>query len=133
MTLGRSKLTVAIAMDSTRAQTGIWRGVVVTSNTASSANIIDGPVRGHLPAAMKLTPKRARYHDEGTGRYDLMSLLPCKLSIQCPVRSRRETKLAPTCAHHPAVAVSKGLDVQQRCSETGRNSLPALISSQCQR
>jgi hypothetical protein len=59
-----SGLTAAIAIDRTKAQTGICSGVVVTSKTGRQHR----PKLMNLLAARKLMPNMPRYHDEGTGR-----------------------------------------------------------------
>lgn len=57
-------LTAAMAIDKTRAQIGICRGVVVTSKTDDQLN---SKSMGLL-AATKLIANMPKYHDEGTGR-----------------------------------------------------------------
>jgi hypothetical protein len=62
----RKELTMASMMDSIKAQIGICRGVVLTSNTKlSQAHIV---AASHAPAAPKLTASRAMYQPTGTGR-----------------------------------------------------------------
>jgi hypothetical protein len=59
-----SWLTAAIAIDRSRAQTGICSGVVVTSKTSRQHSFkLMNPL-----AATKLMPNMPKYHDEGTGR-----------------------------------------------------------------
>lgn len=65
----RERLTVAIAMDSTKAHIGICNGVVVTSRTTElAAGRVMVKCNSYSLAAPKFRPRSPRYHEEGTGK-----------------------------------------------------------------
>lgn len=79
-----------------------------------------------LPEAMKLTPRRARYQDDGTGKYARMRLLQVSLSLHTSgvyelTYERRTASVSPK-------ALKSAMKKWNFACY-----LPSLISCQCQR